>query len=67
MSWQCQRRTCDVGCAEEELGLVVGEEGGVAAALLLVEAVDLALKLLVGCDAARLACNLPAKQNPHQP
>ena len=64
MTQRCDKCTCDVGGAEEELGLVVGEEGGVAAALLLVEAVDLAFKLLVGRDAARFARNLPARHDP---
>jgi hypothetical protein len=51
-------RTRDVGCAEEELRLVVREEGGVAPALLLAERVDLALELAVGLDAAGLADDL---------
>ncbi len=51
-------RTCDVSGAEEELGLVVGEERRMAASLLLVQTVNLALKLFVGRDAAWLACNL---------
>lgn len=56
--------TGDVGGAEEELGLVVGEKGGVAAPLLLVEAVDLPLELGVRRDAARLAGHLQSQAHP---
>ena len=51
-------QTCDVSSSEEELGLVVGEEGCMPAAFLLVEGVDLALKLGVRLDGARLASHL---------
>lgn len=55
-------RTRHVGGAEEELRLVVGEEGGVAAAFLLGQRVDLALELAVRLDAARLAHHLAGGQ-----
>lgn len=49
---------CDVSGSEEELRLVVGEEGRMPAALLLVQGVDLALESAVGLDGPRLACHL---------
>ena len=51
-------QTCDVRSSEEELGLVVREEGCMPAAFLLVQGVDLALKLAVRLDGARLASYL---------
>src|SRR6516162_10384274 len=52
------RHPGDVGGAEVELRPVASEEGGVAAALLLLEHVDLGLELGVRRDRARLANNL---------
>ena len=49
---------CDVSGSEEELRLVVGEEGRMPAALLLVQGVDLALESAVWLDGPRLACHL---------
>src|SRR5919106_3609058 len=49
-----------VGGSEVELGPVPGEERGVAASLLLLEAVDLRLELRVRGDGARLAQHLAA-------
>ena len=51
----------DIGRPKEELGLVVGEEGGVAAALIFVQRIHLRLKLLEGLHGARLAEHLQAK------
>lgn len=51
--------TCDVSCPEEELRLVVGEERRMSATLLLCEGIDLTLKFVMRCHAARLAYNLP--------
>jgi len=51
-------QTCDVSGSEEELRLVVGEEGCMPPAFLLVQGVDLALKLGVRLDGARLASHL---------
>jgi hypothetical protein len=48
------------GGVGSHLGAVVGEEGRVAAALLLGEAVDLGLEAAVRLDGARLADHLPA-------
>eukprot|EP00967_Tisochrysis_lutea_P016019 scaffold18052_cov28-Tisochrysis_lutea.AAC.2 len=53
---------CDVGCAEEELRAVVGEEGRVAAALFLGERVDRRLELGDRLDGSRLAEHLRTPQ-----
>ena len=53
-------RAGDVGGPEVELGPVAVVEGGVAAALLLGQDVDLGLELRVGLDGARLGQHLAA-------
>src|ERR1700677_907286 len=50
----------DIGGAEEELGAIVVEEGGVASAFFLAQDVDLALELGVGLDRAGLGEDLAA-------
>ena len=53
-----QGYTCDVSCSEEELGLVVAEEGCMPATLFLCQGVDFSLELLVRSDATGFADNL---------
>src|SRR3989454_600615 len=57
---QMGRRPGHVGGPEIELGPVSGEEGGMTAALLLLETVDLGLELRVRGDRAGLAQHLAA-------
>ena len=55
----CAGQTCHICCSEEELGLVVAEEGFVTAALLFVQHIHLCLKFGVGFHRSWLADHLP--------
>ena len=65
--WRGRKPTCDVGGADEELGTVVGEEGLVAAALLLAQHIQLRLKAAACVHAAGLAEHLPAHNSTVKP
>lgn len=65
--WEGRKPTCDISSADEELGAIVGEEGLVAAALLLAQHIQLRLKAAACVHAAGSAEHLSAHSSGVKP